>query len=105
MFLVSKGIHGLNKSTEFDILCLNISHFSIVFSDTNCVFLVSEGVHDIMLQVLDVTESHGDKNPGLQHAVFSSLRNLSIPGQLRQVTRLKNTSVYMREVQSHQRHE
>lgn len=57
------------------------SNLSGLFSDTNCIYLVAEGVHEKMLDLLESSNSYGEKNPSLQHAVFSSLRNLSIPGK------------------------
>ena len=54
------------------------SDVSCCVADSHCVWLASAGVPATLMTTL---ESHtGDVNLSLQHAVFSALKNLSIPG-------------------------
>ena len=59
-------------------------HISLVFArklnlpDANCTWLVANGVHTELMKTLDCDK--GDVSINLQHAVFSALKNLAIPG-------------------------
>ena len=59
-------------------------HISLVFApklylpDANCIWLVTNGVHAELMKTLEC--ERGDVSINLQHAVFSALKNLAIPG-------------------------
>ena len=49
-------------------------------SDTRCLKLVESGITETLLTLLERHSNVDDASPTLQHAVFSALRNLAIPG-------------------------
>ena len=49
------------------------------FADGHCITLVKDGITESLLDLL-AEQSSGDDSPTLQHAIFSALRNLAIPG-------------------------
>ena len=58
---------------------LNYAHVRELFRpDANCIWLVANGVYTELMKTLDC--ERGDVSINLQHAVFSALKNLAIPG-------------------------